>query len=344
MMSLAHVVFALLALWQPPGGERWLVRGVASLALRVGVGRQSNVERERVVGAAGPEQRAIAFLASQVPTWFAENRCYSCHHNADAAVALFEARRLGYTVPDDALDDTISWLRKPRAWDNNGGEGPFSDKRLARIQFASALVAAMNAGAIIGDESLKVVAVDLARDQAADGVWPTSEADASGTPAGSCQSLSTVMARNTLRRIDAKRYASAIGLADEWLDRQPITTTPVAAAVLFQQRGDDGDRKNHARVFLRRSQNDDGGWGPRRGSPTETFDTALAAVALAMDARVADRDRLRRARALLIGTQQPSGYWTETTRPPGGESYAQRVSTTSWALRALLATAKPRGD
>jgi hypothetical protein len=40
----------------------------------------------------------------------------------------------------------------------------------------------------------------------------------------------------------------------------------------------------------------------------------------------------------LIDQQQADGSWAETTRPSGGESYAQRISTTAWALLALLAS------
>ncbi|MFO1532763.1 MAG: ArsA-related P-loop ATPase, partial [Thermoplasmatota archaeon] len=34
-------------------------------------------------------------LAREVPRWSAENHCYSCHHNGDAARALYAAARAG---------------------------------------------------------------------------------------------------------------------------------------------------------------------------------------------------------------------------------------------------------
>jgi hypothetical protein len=45
-----------------------------------------------------------------------------------------------------------------------------------------------------------------------------------------------------------------------------------------------------------------------------------------------------KGRAYLVATQQDDGSWTETTRPSGNESYAQRLSTTGWATLALLMT------
>ena len=70
-------------------------------------------------------------------------------------------------------------------------------------------------------------------------------------------------------------------------------------------------------------------------SPPEPFDTALALLSLS---KSGDTDPVRsliaRGRAFLIAHQQDDGGWVETTRPPGGESYAQRISTTGWATPA----------
>ena len=98
---------------------------------------------------------------------------------------------------------------------------------------------------------------------------------------------------------------------------------------------------------LKRGQGPDGGWGPYVTSQSEPFDTALAVLALAgvrsVDALstspYSDRDldgAIDRAREYLVGAQSPDGSWPETTRPPNGESYAQRISTTAWSLLALL--------
>src|SRR5712692_3193613 len=97
---------------------------------------------------ASPEDRALAYLSREVPRWSVENKCYSCHNNGDAARALYVAARLSHPVPAKALADTSRWLTHPDRWDHNGGEGPSSDKGLARIQFAAALVEALDAGLV----------------------------------------------------------------------------------------------------------------------------------------------------------------------------------------------------
>jgi hypothetical protein len=38
----------------------------------------------------------------------------------------------------------------------------------------------------------------------------------------------------------------------------------------------------------------------------------------------------------LMRRQLADGSWPETTRPAGQASYAQRISTTAWALLALI--------
>jgi len=95
-------------------------------------------------------------------------------------------------------------------------------------------------------------------------------------------------------------------------------------------------QRQRALALIREGQAADGGWGPFVTSPPEVFDTALAVLALA-EAREMP-DAARRGRGYLFERQQDDGSWVETTRPSGGESYSQRISTTAWTLLALLAS------
>lgn len=92
-------------------------------------------------------------------------------------------------------------------------------------------------------------------------------------------------------------------------------------------------------MLLRRGQSDDGGWGPFAASPPEAFDTALVVLALARSGNSPEVRRMRAlGRAFLVAQQRADGSWTETTRPAGDVSYAQRISTSGWAVLALLET------
>jgi hypothetical protein len=257
-----------------------------------------------------PEQRAIAYLAEEVPMWRKENGCFSCHNNGDGARALYRARRLGYRVPDAALRDTSEWLANPGGWAANRGSPAFSDKKLARIQFAAALAES-------GLPGLGHAAALLAKDQDADGAWHVDSGVEGGSPTTYGSSIATWLALGVTRSARAER----------WLNGAPLATTPdLAAAVLAKS------QPERARDLLLDWQTSDGGWGPRKGVPAEVFDTALAVMALAETAAA------KRGRAWLIAAQLPAGGWAATTRPSGGTSYAQHISTTAWAAMALFAT------
>lgn len=290
-----------------------------------------------------PEGRALAYLAAEVPRWSAEHHCYSCHNNGDAARALYQGLRLGRPVPPAATLDTDRWLARPEKWDRNGGEGPFSDRRLARLQFASALASAVEAGRSADRAPLLLAADRLADDQAADGSWPVDDGGRVGSPATYGRPLGTWLAREVLRSADAPRHRARIDRADAWLRLQPFPSVMDASTLLlagaFADSPEGQARRDQALGLLRRARSPDCGWGPFENAPPEAFDTALALLALDRH-----RDRLgvpaliAGGRSYLAETQQPDGSWPETTRPPGAESYAQRLSTTAWAAQALLAT------
>jgi hypothetical protein len=289
-----------------------------------------------------PESRAVSYLAEEVPRWRSENGCASCHHNGDGARALYQAMALGLPVPESGTADSTAWLARPDSWGDNGGDGEFSDKRLARIQFARSLSGAVEAGVIDDRSTLDRAAGLVAVDQAADGSWPLDGPDTLGSPATYGWSLATLSARDVLIASDPVRHEARIARATGWLRSRPIRTVMDASVELL--RGDDAsvplvsDRREDALGLLKRSVSSDGGWGPYQASPPEVFDTALAVLALS---RVGDdeaRGLALHGRAFLIDAQLPSGGWIETTRPPGNESLAQHTSTSAWATLALLAT------
>jgi hypothetical protein len=273
--------------------------------------------------AASPEQRAVDYLAREVPRWAAENHCYSCHNNGDGARALFAAARLGYAVPKAALADTIGWLSNPAQWEKPGGTPGFNDATLARVQFAAALEEA----ALADRRALHDAAESLAKIQEKDGSWRVETGGLAGAPATYGVALSTWIARRTLTAGDPVRFRGAIDRATAWFrTAAPANNVDAAAIVLAVRRRDCVER-------LVASQTSDGGWGPQPRTPAEAFDTALAMLAL--DA-AGEHAPIARARALLLRMQNGDGGWPETTRPAGNISYAEHISTTAWALYALV--------
>lgn len=276
-----------------------------------------------------PEARAVRYLAREVPQWPAKNKCFSCHNNGDAARALLAARKVAHPFDPAALDATERWLRRPEGWKNNGPEVEYSDKKLATLQFAHALAFAAEPG----DEALRRAAEQVRDLQAKDGSWAVDADGLPGSPVTYGRTLATAVARQILVKADGARFAEPIDRARRWLAERKPDGVLDAAALLLGGRPDPGE----CLEILRKGQSRDGGWGPYVTSPPEVFDTAVAVLALTARRDLpGTAEMVRRGRAFLIATQEKDGSWPETTRPPGADSYAQRISTTGWATLALL--------
>lgn len=260
---------------------------------------------------------AIRYLEEEVPKWKRENGCYSCHNNGDGARALMLLKGYGYKVSGEALKDTLEWLREPAKWE---------PKTLARVQFTATLRGAATVG-LVGDGKALIAAADLlAADQSADGSWKIDEALV-GAPATYGAFLATQVARASLEEIDRRRYANAIEKATKWFAANKPKSALDAAAHFAAT----GDKESLA--ILMGFQGKDGAW------INEPFDTAVALIALSNAAPGEEiRERIARGRAWLLGKQVEAGGWPPTTRPAGGSSYAQHISTTAWAALALAAT------
>lgn len=291
----------------------------------------------------------MAYLSAEVPRWRREHACYSCHNNGDATRALLAAAAQGHQV-GAALDDTLVWLGAPERWDENGTRGGSEDLPLARIQFASALGAMADAGRA-GAPALERAAALVANHQATDGSWVLNPSQTIGGATFYGRTLATAMARRVLARATTPAARTARGRADTWLRALTPATVLDASSVLLGLGSDvdDAARATRARALgpIQEGQGSDGGWGPYVTSQSEAFDSALAVLALAQlppQQEVAGftdaqrRSAIQKGRQYLLATQLDDGGWTETTRPPGGESYAQRISSTAWALLALLSS------
>jgi hypothetical protein len=290
---------------------------------------------------ATPEARAVSFLAREVPRWRKEHPCYSCHNNGDAARALITAARKGHEV-STALADTLTWLREPVRWNEKMPSGGIDDKPLARIQFASALRLAVDAR--LADHAVLVEAARfLLTDQRPDGSWQLDTSQSLGSPTTYGTMLATAAAMRVLRAADGKQFSVALAKGDAWLRATSIETVVDAAAAVIglHHPRDNAGRAQEARALdiIRRGEAPSGGWGPYVTSPPQVFDTALVMLALSeLSPNEQRAASIARGRAFLITEQIDDGSWPETTRPANQESYAQRISTTGWALLALLET------
>jgi hypothetical protein len=285
-----------------------------------------------------PVRRSVAYLSVEVPRWSRENHCFSCHNNGDAARALFLAK----SVDRALLTETSRWLTRPDAWDGQGADGPSKDKRLARLQFALALATAIETGAITDRSGLHQAADRVAADLSPEGFWTSDDGGTVGSPVTYGSRLATAMAIRIFRIDGVDRHPKHLDAAERWLRSRTIENVVEASAVLMIEpkgHGASTVEGRKAMSVLLVAQSKGGGWGPYPRSPVEAFDTALALIALAGlrgDNRI--DSAIDRGRSALVAMQSHDGSFLASTRPPGGESYAQGISTTGWATIALLQT------
>jgi hypothetical protein len=229
------------------------------------------------------------------------------------------------------LADTTRWLLAPADWDHDRATPAFGDKKLARIQFAAALAQAYDAGIMRDRLALIAAAESLLPYQESDGSWQIDAGSAVGSPVTYGPALSTYMARRTLEIAGLTHGAAK---ARQWLLASKPHSILDAAALLLAVPA----RRDCLDLILG-AQSSDGGWGPHPTAAAEPFDTAVVLLALR---ELHKPESIARGRAFLIASQRPDGGWPETTRPPGGRSYAQHISTSAWATVALILTEPQR--
>jgi len=323
-----------------------------TLALTLSVASLTFIPRVRaqaVPDQATATKRAVDYLAQEVPRWRREHPCYSCHNNGDGAKALVAASRRGL-IDLRQVEDAIGWLRAPERWSLNSEEGGVKDLPLSRIQFSAALQALRASGGA-DQAAMDRAAGMVIADQRPDGSWPISVATNVGTPTGYGTPLATVVASGVLRGAVTDAAKAAVARSDNWFRAFEPQAVLEASSVLLGVASAEDDRamvsRRAALAIMKRGQGRDGGWGPYTSSPSESFDTAVAVLALrafrdkpALAQAVFTQDERREAvekgRRYLLAQQDDDGSWPETTRPSQQESYSQRISTTAWALIALL--------
>lgn len=298
-----------------------------------------------------PEAKAVTYLAQQAAGWKGKQGCASCHHNGDAARALLMAAHRGHDV-GEALADTRVFLQNPAGWAANKGHG--DDEGLMRLQFAAAL-------AVAGEQDLNPApalvqaAKVILTDQLPDGSWAPDASDPPNSPLTWGMPVATWMARTTLIAAGREPDDFAVAQTDRFLRTVEATTVPDAAGVILGLGVTSDVMADRQRAkylnLLRFAQRDSGGWGAQPNAETATvFDTALVVLALQQletDPRLARstyrveelKAAIEKGRAYLVGQQQADGSWPETMRGGATTSLAQRVSTTAWALMALLGRA-----
>ena len=259
-----------------------------------------------------PEERAIAYLSREAPAWRPDNGCFSCHHDGDATRVLMVARSRGLAVSRGGSYSHGRLAGAPAGWEHNGGEGPFSDKRLARLQFSQALLTAIETGASDDRKALAEAAEALAADQQADGSWRIE----GGAQLGSAVTYGPILATGAAAAASCgrRRIRSGSGphlRARDYLAGVEPRNVFEAASLLFanDEEAVAGQQVERCLEILQRGQSAEGGWGPYVNSPPEPFDTAVAVLGLPERAEVGEG-----------GGSRPGGSHQARAAVPGGDT------------------------
>ncbi len=287
--------------------------------------------------------RGVGYLLKEVPKWKAAN--------GDATRALLVASAKGHDI-GSSLDATLAFLKQPAMWAQDKAQGGVDDQALARLQFASALAVAERFGQVASTD-LQAAAKLLVADQKADGSWQPDQGQGPGAPATYGEIIATWSARTTLIASGIQPDYFSIVQADRWIrGLTPDNALDAASTVLALELSSDVMAENLRRTslsLLRQGQSaETGGWGPDVTAPPQVFDTAMAVLALStLDveprlARSAYRpEELKAAIAngkkFLVSQQRPDGSWPATATPANQDNEVQRLSTTGWAMLALMA-------
>ena len=212
----------------------------------------------------------------------------------------FTRRRGGHPLFPSVAGGDDPLADRPADWDHNGGDGPFNDKRLARVVFTTSLETAV-ATRWIEDRSTLVRAAEAgarpgrgwvlaARGRGRDGLAGDLRPPAGDIPGPQFAVLGRQ--RPVPRRHRARRRL-ALEPGDSH-DRRRLGV-PAGRRESSAPAGN-APHTGGASTCCARGQSNDGGWGPRTSSPPEPFDTALALLALAkcdQSARSPRHDRPR---------------------------------------------------
>jgi hypothetical protein len=227
-----------------------------------------------------PEDRALAYLAAEVPRWSAENKCYSCHNNGDAARALFAGLRAGRKVPAKATEDTAA-LASPAKWDDNGGDPASATKTSLACSSLTRSSGRLDAGLLKEKESWQKAAELVAEHQGKDGSWQI-DADGPGTPPPTAphwrRSPSPHPAPRGRRQVPRRHYPRrplASGVA-----QKSVGESAVLLQVLAGSQDDVAVKRRRSVWICSRRDRARTAAGAMRAIAIGVFDTALVVLSL----------------------------------------------------------------
>jgi ankyrin repeat protein len=303
--------------------------------------------------------RGIQALQQSQKGWYAKQRCESCHHQFQPAIALRSARDHG--IP---FDEAVARADAERAFD-------YSDFDRA-VQYTHVIEPAMsdgyrlvaaNAAGVHPSLVTAIYARHVAAHQNPDGAWDNFR---QRPPASYSQFTMTALALRGVQLYSHPSQKADVAArtrrARRWFETHAPRDTEERTYQLFGLSWAGANRATIERAArdLAAAQQADGGWSSLGGRASDVYSTAEALVALHdVAGQQPSSVAWRRGIEFVLDAQAPDGSWHVTSRmhppapisPPYFESgypygHDQFISASgaSWAITALARALEPASN
>jgi ankyrin repeat protein len=294
---------------------KWLVAVVFAAALPVPTVRAASADAARIRDAA---TRSLTLFQSSQKHWFEVQRCDSCHHQYQPALAYRAAREHG--IP---FDETIARADAARAFTYADLDRVVQYSWIIEpaVDDAYRLIAAEAAG-VRPNLSTAVMARILTARQNPAGDWPSHRQRPPSSYSNVTFTALGVRAIQLYAHPTQKAdVAKHVALARRWLESHRSVDTEERTYKLLGLKWSGAARAPIAEAAqaLLKTQEADGGWASLDGRVSDAYSTAQALVALHDGGGVPTTDASwQRGIAWLLKTQAPDGSWHTATRlyPP----------------------------
>jgi hypothetical protein len=319
-----------------------------------------------IVNAPGPEvpdgvpqvrqavERSLATLEKQGFEW-ETTKCVSCHHGPWMMWTGYEAKRHGFTVNEESLEQVR--LAALKAYNDHPKLKPTSRDNLTEMTI-NVIYLTFGAGAR-GEPDAETTrfmdraAAHLIERQKEDGSWKVLvklTARDGLTKTFLQPPLIDEDDVTTLWSLLVLKYRKPGGISDEALEKSKAkglgylsenpagaTLQALALRIMLYRRIAQDDAVPPLVKELLSQQRDDGGWSQTRKLKSDALGTGQALVALISAGMSATHPAVEKARRFLLRTQRADGTWFVASRAHQAPEFSSYMGT-AWATLALLRT------
>ena len=302
-------------------------------------------EKPAAAGVRETIAKSLPFIAEKGRSWIEDRKCVSCHRVSFTTWSLESARKRGFEV-DPKLDDWLDWSLNHQLGENDKG-APVGSTNLDGLSQLLLGRDAIGKSKRNDHESSYAKFVEMiAKGQEENGTWkPAGQLPRQKRPLPETTAVSTMWNALALGTATSEAADSSRDKALGWIkEAKPGESNEwYVARLLIEQRFGTAEETERRLKELTQRQNPDGGWGWKKGDPSDALATGQTLYALQKAGLPSDDPAITQGLRFLIDTQRKDGSWSV----PGTKSKTNQPAETStywgtcWAVIGLLETLPP---